>query len=209
MIQAPYDNVIVTITEKFYSSIKFDSGVMLWIDPKWDPSEHSMMEATVVSAPRAITDRMDFKGFSSEGIRPGDKILMRYDVVFAYASQPENDTAVFMNEMWYYQKSYWRADIRKVFCVIRGKKTIMLNDYIICDPIIENKSELYTDLIIRPESQRKVIRMDKAVVRHIGKNDLGVIPGDTVYFNQKYVQHYKINGKIAFILSHRHILGRD
>lgn len=208
MIRAPYDNLIVTISQKFYDSVKFESGVTLFYDPKWDPSEHSMLEAKVVSVPRTIQVREDFEGFSTEGIKPGDDILMRYDVVFAYKAQPDNDTTRFKNEMWYRQKSYWRADIRKVFAVVKDGAYHMLHDYILCEPIIEKQSVMFSDKIIRPNSYLEITRLDEVIVKSIGKNNMGILPGDRIEVLPKIMQQYKINGKLYFLISHRHVLGK-
>ncbi|HEV3223871.1 MAG TPA: hypothetical protein VGZ90_13375 [Puia sp.] len=210
---APRNNVIVKISQRFYDSVKFDSGVVLYFDPSWDPSEYAMLEGVVESVPRSIMKRKDYEGFSADGIKRGDRILFRYDVIFSYLSQPDRDSVRFKNEIWWHETSYWKVDIQKIFCTVHGDaksfsglKYSMLNGYVLCDLITEYKSDLYSDNIIRPESEKMVVRLDRAKVKAIGENNLEVQPGDTIWFSPKIPQVYSLNRKKFIIVSQRHIL---
>jgi co-chaperonin GroES (HSP10) len=119
----------------------------------------------------------------------------------------------FKNEIWWHETSYWKVDIQKIFCTVHGDaksfsglKYSMLNGYVLCDLITEYKSDLYSDNIIRPESEKMVVRLDRAKVKAIGENNLEVQPGDTIWFSPKIPQVYSLNRKKFIIVSQRHIL---
>jgi co-chaperonin GroES (HSP10) len=206
---APENNVILKMPKAFYNSFTFKSGVMIYFDPMWSPEEYAMLEGTVVSVPRSIIKRKDYDGITLDHLQRGDKVLVRYDVAFAFASQPDKDTIRFKNERWWDQTSYWNADIKKIFCIVRGEERIMLNKYVLCDIVTDILPNMMSDLIIRPESERTVVRLDRARVRAIGENNLDVTPGDMVYFSPNIPQVYSINQEKFIIISERHIMAMD
>src|SRR5688572_3999320 len=123
---APVNNLIVTIEKKLYDSVTFQSGQTIYFDPSWHPEEYAMLRAKVVSVPRGIITRQDYKGVTID-MQPGDEVYMRYDVVFAYKDQPERDTPIYKNLLFHYNEKsgkheeYWMCDILQTFAIIRDQ----------------------------------------------------------------------------------------
>src|SRR5574343_816799 len=116
----------------------------------------------------------------------------------------ETDEPKFRNRMWYGDKEYFMADIRKIFGVIRGEEIIMLNGYVMTTQFEESR-------IILPQHMRKIKHAARAQVMHIGHPKSGVPSidaemGDWVYFNPFKAQKYTINEKKFCILNQDQIL---
>ncbi len=208
---APLNTVYATIDKKFYDTIDFDSGLKLFRDTGFHPEEHAMLQATVVSVPKAIMNRQDYEGMTIE-VQPGDRILMRYDVVFSYTHQPERDTPIYKNVLLYQGIEYWKVDLQKIFGIIQEDTIIMVNGYVCCDLLEEEQED--SGLILRPDNFRKKERRDKMVVRYIGRPlagqpALNCDPGDIIYCSPGVAQLYEINQKNFYIIKQSHIVGMD
>lgn len=209
IMKAPVNNLIVTIEKKLYDSVSFQSGQTIYFDPSWHPEEYAMLKAKVVSVPRGIIDRHEYKGITVE-MKPGDEIYMRYDVVFAYKDQPDRDSPIYKNLVYHYNEAagryeeYWLCDILQTFAIIR-ERIYMVNGYVMLDPVIENKND-FSSLIIRPDHLKDVEEKEKAVIRHIGSNNLGLKGGETVLINPASVMCYTINTDKFYLIKQRNIL---
>lgn len=207
-IQSGQNDVIVTMQTKYIRNM---SDIMrnAQLDPnnKFNAADLVQIISKVHSAPKTInTNRKDYKGYSVADIRKGDLCLMRFDVVYSFAKQPENDSAVFKNMFWYYGGEYWRVDIQKLFAVIRNDEIIMQNGYVMVEPYEEVQA------IILPQHMKRLIKTVSSKVWHIGRpleghQDLGVKAFDTVYYNPQKAQHYQMNGKKFCIIKQEQILG--
>jgi co-chaperonin GroES (HSP10) len=211
IINSPLNNLYVTIDKKFYDTIQFESGVTLYKDTGFHPEESAMLEGLVVSVPRGIQDRYDYHGITMT-VQPGDKILMRYDVVFAYKEQPDRDTPIYKNVLLYNNSEYWKVDIQKVFGKILDDRIEMFNGYVYCEPLEEKVRP--TGLILLPDSLKTVERNDKMRVKYIGapligQGMLGVRPGDIVYVQPDVAQRYEINLQYFYIIKQSHLLAVD
>lgn len=209
MIHAPVNTVFVTIAQKFYDKIEYESGITLYHDTTYHPEEHAMLEGTVVSLPDGIIEREDYKGFTLD-LEPGDQILMRYDVVFAFTDQPDRSTAVYKNLLFWEGQEIWQVDIQKIFAVVRKDAIRMLNGYVLCELYIEHHTD---GILIIPEAYRDVPKNSQVFIRAIGPRlpairtmDLQV--GDRVACVPGVAQHYQINTKKFCILKRSHILGK-
>lgn len=209
-MNAPVNTIIVRIAKKFYDSVTFDSGQTIFFDPSWHPEEYAMIRATVVSVPRGIIHRHDYAGVKIE-MQPGDEILMRYDVIFAYKDQPDRDTPTYKNLLFQFNEEtgqheeYWLCDILQVFAIIR-EQPIMVNDYVMLEPIFETRSG--SEIIITPDSYRTLQLKDRAVVRHIGFNPVGLSVGDTVIINPQTVMNYSYDTNSFLLIKQRNILAK-
>jgi hypothetical protein len=132
---APINSLYVTIEKKFQETITFDSGVTLYKDTSFHPEESVMLKAKVVSVPRAIQQRYDYRGFDTDIPYVGATILMRYDVIFRYKEQPDRSTPIYKNLVFYGGQEYWRVDIQQALGIFIGGKLYGLNHYIICEPV--------------------------------------------------------------------------
>lgn len=208
---APLNTVFATLEKKFYDSVTYGSGVVLFKDTGFHPEESAMLEATVVSAPKAIMKRADYEGMEIS-LEPGDKILVRYDVVFAYSKQPERDTPVYKNVVLYEGKEYWKVDVQKIFAVILEEGMRMLNGYVCCDLLPEDMGNY--GILIRPDHYRIMERKDKMRIKYIGhpligQPTLSLTPGDVIYCLPGVAQAYEINLQKFYIIKQTHILAKD
>lgn len=208
---APMNNLIVTIEQKFYDSVTFASGQTIYFDPSWHPEEYAMLRAKVVSVPGGIIKRHDYDGITID-MKPGDEIYMRYDVVFAYKDQPDRDTPIYKNLLFQFNEKtgkyeeFWLCDILQTFAIIRDR-IFMVNGYVMLDPVIVNVGD-YSSLIHRPEHYREVELKERAIIRHIGNNMLGLSSGDMVYVNPATVMCYTINTEKFYLIKQRNILAK-
>lgn len=204
MLQAPLNNLIITIEKKHQDTIGD-----FYVDTTHNPEEHVTLTGTVVSLPRGIVDRIDYKGYTTDGIRPGDTVFFRYDVVHHFAKQPTGDSTIHKYEIFYKGKSYWRADIIKIFGYIREGIITMINGYVRLEPPTEIPSTLFI-----PHHLKSMPRTSSAVISHIGRplthlNSIAAKAGDIAYFDMKKVQQYQMQGKKFLILKQSQILGID
>lgn len=208
---APVNNLIVTIEKKFYDSVTFDSGQTIFFDPSWHPEEYTMLRAKVVSVPLGIIDRHDYHRISID-MKPGDEILMRYDVIYAYKDQPDRDSPIYKNLLFQWDEEkgryeeFWKCDILQTFAIIR-EQTEMVNGYVMLSPIIDSAGD-FSSIIYRPEHLKRVELKQKAMIRRIGKNKLGLKTGDVVYVNRSAVMCYTIDTEKFYLIKERNILAK-
>jgi hypothetical protein len=171
-----------------------------------------MLKAKVVSVPPGIINRADYRGYSLAGIKPGDEILIRYDVVFAYQDQPDRDTPIYKNLLFQYNEliekfdELWLCDILQVFAIVREGEFYMINGFVKLGIIMERK-EGYTSHIIRPDLYNNLDLRNKAIV-HAGGDALGLMPGETVIVNPHTVMQYQLNLERFYIIKEQYILGK-
>lgn len=200
---APLNRLVVTIEKKLYDTVSFESGVTLHIDPTWHPEEFAMLKAKVVSVPLGISTRYDYQGYGCD-IQPGDEILVRYDLVFHYHSQPNRDSPVYKNMFLHYNDEtekfdeYWMCDIQKVFGIIKFGMLRMVNGYIYMHQILNNPKSL----LILPEAYQSKVFLNKGRVMSAEN----IKAGQTVLFNPKIVQKYSFDTESFWIIKESHIL---
>jgi hypothetical protein len=200
MMQAPLNNIIVTIDRKWIDGFtKIMRTAELNPTNKINPADLVNIVGTVVSVPRGIQVRRDYTGFSTKDIKAGDKLIFRYSVISTLVRQPESEEPIYKNEFFYKGYIYWKVDIQEAFAVIRDEKIIMLNGYVMVEKT--NKA----NLIFVQATYKREIEAHTATVTHIGRNlthlkDTGVLPIDTVFYKPGILQNYKINDKPFGIL---------
>lgn len=211
---APLNTVYVTIQNKFYDSVQFDSGVKLFRDTGFHPEENAMLEATVVSVPKCLIGRTDYQGFRID-VKPGDKILMRYDVVYSYIDQPERDTPIYKNVLLWQGREFWKCDIQKIFGIITDAGIQMLNGYVLCDQKTEQKQGriLIVSDVSSPINYEIPINCDRLRIKFIsqpleGDPAISVSAGDIIYSVPGVAQAYEIDLKPFYILKQTHIVGK-
>jgi len=211
-MQAPVNTLIVSIDKKLYDSVTFESGQTIFFDPSWHPEEYAMLRAKVVSVPRGVIDRHDYHG-AVVTMKPGDDILMRYDVVFGYKDQPENDSPIYKNLVLQYNdekgryEELWRCDILQVFAIIGEQGLTMVNNYVQLDLIQENEGD-FSALIIRPDNYKQVDSRQLARVRFANSAMVDLCSGDVVYINPQTVMCYQINLDKFYVIKAHHILAK-
>lgn len=211
-MQAPVNKLIVTLEKKFYDSVTFQSGQTIYFDPSWQPEEFAMLQARVVSVPKGVTERNDYKGVVVD-ISPGDKILMRYDVVFSYKDQPDRDSPVFKNLLFDYNEKkqrfeeLWLCDILQIFAIIREREFVMINGYVLLDPIVEERDSL-SSLIIIPDNYKQTSPKYRARIRAINSKKFDLQAGDEVYINPATVMCYQINLDKFYVIKENYLLAK-
>jgi hypothetical protein len=209
----PINKLLVTLEKKLYDSRTFESGQTIFFDPSWQPEEYAMLKARVVSVAPGVINRFDYKGYSI-CVKPGDEILIRYDVVFAYVDQPDRDTPVYKNLLFVYNDQsgkydeLWLCDILQVFAIIRDNKFHMINGFVMLDPIVDKRAD-FSSRIIRPDSHNCLIMRNKAVVRAVNSSTLPIGVNDTVYINPQMVMQYQLNLEKFYIIKEQYILGHE
>lgn len=210
-MHTPTNKLIVRLSKKLYDSRTFESGQTIFFDPSWQPEEYAMLEATVISTPPSIIDRHDYNGYKM-CVKPGDIILIRYDVVFAYHDQPERDSPRYKNLIFEYNeetKEYqevWICDILQVFAVKRDDVWQMINGFVMLNIIIEQQMD-YT-YIIMPDSLKRKELKHKATIKHGGEG-LDLVPGDTIYINPNMVMRYQFNLEPFYIIKEQYVLAKQ
>lgn len=211
-MHTPVNKYLVTLEKKFYDSVTFQSGQVIHFDPSWNPEEYAMLRANVLSTPGGITKRRDYKDVTPI-IQPGDEVLIRYDVVFAYKDQPDRDTPIYKNLLFQWSdvnqrfEEVWLCDILQIFAIIRDQQYQMVNGYVLLDIIHENEYENYHS-IIRPVSFKSSELKDRAIVKAINSKTLDVRAGDTVYINPSFVMCYQIDTYKFYVIKESHLLGK-
>jgi hypothetical protein len=211
-MHTPINKLIVVLEKKLYDSRTFESGQTIHFDPSWHPEEYAMLTAKVVSVPPGVINRPDYKGYSIAGIQPGDEILIRYDVVFAYQDQPDRDTPIYKNLLFNYNELFekfeelWLCDILQVFAIIRHGEFYMINGHVMLD-ILKERQRTVSNLIITPDNHTNLDSKQIAKVR-CGGNGLGLSPGDLVYINSHTVMQYQLNLERFYIIKEQYILGK-
>lgn len=198
---SPQNKLIVRIQNKYIDKITTASGVILYLDTTFHPENQAMIEAEVIAIPESIMTRADYVAYT-ELPAVGDTILMRYDVVYAYRNQPDRATPIYKNMLWLRGDEYWMCDIQKVFAVKTADGYRMLNGYVFCDMVTEDRFE--NSIIETPLSVRTKVLDDKMIVRHIGPGE--VQTGETIYCQPRVAQHYALNTDHFFIIKQSHIL---
>lgn len=210
-MQTSMNKLIVRLSKKLYDSRTFDSGQTIFFDPSWQPEEYAMLEATVISIPAGVIDRSDYHGYKIL-VQPGDKVLIRYDVVFAYHDQPDRDSPIYKNLLFEFNESTnkyeenWLCDILQVFAVKEGDEWQMINGYVMLNIIKE--SPIRNTYILTPDSLINKEVKDKATVL-AGGIELGIAKGDTVYIHPEMVMRYQMNLFPFYIIKQQYILGKQ
>jgi co-chaperonin GroES (HSP10) len=207
MIQAPQDNIIVTVTSKYTKdfgtltkrlSISDATSVHL--------EDFANIVGTVVSLPMEISKEKKEAGYSMDEIKIGDKLIFAFNVIFDFYQKEHDALPLYRNKISYNAKDYWLADITKIFAIIREQEIIMINGFVMATPFKE-------DLIFTQNGQYKSRASKSSEVMHIGSprtnlKKINVNMGDTIHYNPKKTQKYQINDKPFIILSQQQVLGK-
>lgn len=200
-ITAPKNNVIVIMQRKyvrnFTSLLKMAAIQNL---TSIEPADYVNTICKVISVPKTIGDKREYNGFSASGIRPGDTVIVRYDLVYEFAQKEPDAEPIYKNMFWYKGVEYWACDIKKIFTVVRGSKVIMQNGYIMIEKL-EKPSKIFL-----PAHLKKQMASAKAIVTHSPENS-EVCTGDLVFFPPNKLQIYQVNEKPFGIIRERDIFG--
>jgi len=208
-MHTPINKLVVTLEKKLYDSRTFESGQTIYFDPSWHPEEYAMLKAKVISVPPGVINRKDYEGFKI-AVNPGDEILIRYDVVFAYNDQPDRDSPIYKNLIFHFNEEeqryeeLWLCDILQVFAIIKDKDYYMINGHVMLHIISERRPA--STIIDMPEGWQQTELKNKATVI-AGGGALGLRPGQTVLINPGMVMTYQMDLFKFYIIKEQYILG--
>jgi len=143
--------------------IELSNGKTLFIDTSWEREKHAPTIGEVVKVPnRLIFDRkstMRTTEFDVDmELKVGDQAIYHYLV-------PENcmkrGEYVEVNDDIYFVVNY-----DQIFCAKRGDEVIMVNGYILIEPVVEDAFE--SNILITPESLKDKNSPIEGIVRYIG-----------------------------------------
>lgn len=176
MIQASENYILVEIEKKYQDE---NGGIL--IDTTWTPEEYTTLEGTVVMPPVRVKSDRYRKIIGT--VEKGDKIFFSYGVIFAYKTQPDDDTPVYKNLIVYEGKQYWKVDMGEVFCV-NGER--MVTENFLIEPIDE----------------------ETGIIKAMPNVNLSCNVRDVVCFEPQFVQKYNIFGKEHYIIPSRRVLAK-
>lgn len=206
MIQAAIDTVFVKVR---YTSTRPITDVARLVamqhNTSIDLSDLITITGEVVSIPKKVSNKREYKGFSTKHIEVGDTAIFSYLVV-GNIKQVEEDF-IHKNEVFYNGEKYFSTNITDIFAVIKGEEIVMLNGYVMLTDFTPSR-------LILPQHMRRLKQATKSKVISIGypKNNstsIKVKQGDNVFFNPFLAQRYKINDKPFVILQQDKILGKE
>lgn len=194
-IISPSNNVIVKIDSKFVENVT-NAIKMANLNPgsQLNPADYVNITGEVVSLPKSISKRMDYRGYTTKDVQVGDIAIFSYKVIFSFDELPDGN-AGYRNLFWYKGQEYWLVDIQELYGVIRGNDIIMVNGYCMVGDL-SPKSEI---VLLNKEKKRKPM-VANATLWHIG-NNLETAPkikaeaGDKVYYNPNRCLEYKLGEK--------------
>lgn len=196
------DNLLVRIDKKYEDEITAPGGMKFYFDPSFDPTWHATVTGTVLTVPMGLSTSPDVKGIIPEAV-PGDEIIFSYLVV----SEMDDHYAypVHANWMNFDGEECWKVNYGLVLGYIRNGEIVPASGYVFMEQFPDIVTEKTDSGLWIPEmSQRKKIK-GRAIARHIGipkkgKSPLDVRPGETVFYNDRFVQKYKIAGTNWLVL---------
>jgi len=200
-IVAPFNNIIVSIERKYirnFTSLLRMAAIQNLTSI--EPADYVNIIGKVVSIPKAISNRREYKGYKLDNIKVGDTVIFSHMVIYSFIQTNPNAEPIYRNLFWYKGKEYWTCDILNLFASIRNEKIIMHNGYVMVEKL-EKPSKIFL-----PVHVKKQINTAKAVVTQVAENT-EVCVGDTVYFNPSIIQIFQINEKPFGILRRKDILG--
>lgn len=203
MFQAPLNKLVIKVASKFLMGPnRFLREDVMNPSSRINPADYVQIVGEVVSIPRKIGDRVEYAGYSTVDIRPGDTAIFSYQVIYNYTVI--EDEVIFKNMVYYNGEEFFIADIQHIYAVIRNKQIRMQNGYVMI-------AEPEKPLIILPTEIQK--SSTQSIVTHIGRcltteKPIDVMPGDTVYFNQNKLMTYQMNNKSFGVLRQSDIFGK-
>ena len=207
-LETPTNNIIVKVKTKYIGNI----SNILKLSAIQDGSSVDSVDLVnimgeVVGLPRCIqTEKVGYKGFSSEKIKIGDTAIFSYNIIHDFKIIDETSEPVYRNRFFYNGEEYFVADITKVFGIIRRKKITMLNSYVMLGECLDSS-------LILPATLKKLKKASETDLMHIGfpktkEKNINAKSGDTIYISPNSIQKYQINGKKFSIATQNKILGK-
>jgi co-chaperonin GroES (HSP10) len=196
--------VILKVKSKFTQTFdKMIAMANLFQGSQVNPADYVNNVGEVVAVPRSVRKRMDYKGYSAEGIQVGDTAIFSYEVIYNIEELPDG-AFKYKNQLNYKKDEVFLADITDIFAVIRDNQIIMINGYVMIQDISEpSKLILVTQKRVTPNAvSATVIAVGKSLEH---QKPIDIQPTERVLLDFRKVQHYQINDQKFGIVQQRHI----
>jgi len=204
-IESAVNHLIVEIQEpyqkNFYNAIRMSN-----LDPgtSVNPADYATITGKVISVPRVLCNRRDYRGVDVSDIKVGDVALFSYTVVHAF-NETQTGESSFTNEFRVGNRYYWRVDAPQVFGYIRDGEVHMLNGYVMISEVVP------PHILHLPTIRKREVFASPATVLAIGKNVVGkkeidVKPDDKIGIDFRKVANYAIGENKFAIVRQKDIL---
>ncbi len=183
---------IIRMQVKNQDTIKFDSGIELFQDTWLNNEEKVSLTGTVLHIPPS----------EKYGIRKGDQIYFRYDVVsdggINHEGQRVHDNRILLDG-----ELVWIVRVDRVIAVIRDGKPISVPDYIVGTPVKRKRFE--SSIIIGGDEEIEVPYM-----MDVSWPGTEIQPGTRVVVLPEYVSRYNFesrHGQEKMVLRFDYVVG--
>lgn len=114
------------------------------------------------------------------------------------------------NRFYYDDKELWKVDYSLIFAIRRNGHMRMTGDYLLFEPIVENRPELIgKSTLIRTEGDRMCIREDKGWLRCGARGREGMREGDVLLFDANMKEKYNVEGHPVYIVKRQYVIGKE
>ena len=182
-----------------------EGQIKVFVDGSYEPEKHAITYGEVVCVPPRLDEELE----TDMEVEVGDRIFFHY---LCCMNSIRDNLFVIQGDTVYYMINYGSA-----FCVKRGDKTIMLNGYILVEPIDEISERTSGGLII-PKSKQVTTNCNEGIVISAGNplksEEKNCEVGDRIFFRThaqaplQYSLFSNFDGnKIVYRMKYCHIYG--
>jgi len=198
-LKCPFNKILVTIEKKYQ-----DKEKGLFIDTTYHPEEYATLKGVVHSVPARLKNE-HWREETQQIIQPGDEIWFSFYVVYSFTRYENNETPSYKNLIVFEGQEYWQVDYSEVFCVKRGDEIIMPYQYVLLEPMKDDRNlKSKSGLIITHNETFQ----DRAKVKALPKINVDCTIGDIIPIEQQYVQKYRLFDSLHYILPVRRLIAK-
>lgn len=198
MIISPRNYVFFTIDKQFSDHLFGPSGMKFHLVLGGTPGQellHVREYGKVVSVPRSLSPELKTK----MNLQVGDKIYFHFHTVSEENRYEVNGQRVY------------KVHYSEVYCAIRDEQIIMLNDYVLCEPVMETEEDIKTPAGIYLKSAPEPIPL-RASVTHLNEPVDGssseLKAGDHIYYDTHSDVPITIEGHAYYRMRKQDILAK-
>ncbi len=176
--------------------IKGVDGQALFLDIDYNKYHHAVQNGIVEFCPGRISASQS----NDIPLVQGDKVYFHHFIV-----QKDN---LYLNE----GKEYYKCDHRDIYCVIRDGKINMLEEWILCVPVLEPEENFFKGgLYLKPTRENLPFR---ATIKHVSKlaKEAGLNVGDEIIYRADADYEMPIEGDKYYRMKFHNvvaIVGKD
>lgn len=199
-MKTPKNNILIRADSVYDDQFKYKS-LKLYVDPLYDPTNHSTTFGEVVGVPEAMSQSHHLYKFIVPEVRIKDRVYFHYNAMIIASEEKNVLTDREGNKVYSIPYEY-------IFCSIRNGNIVMIGGRVLCETIKCGEDvDLGVGTIKGKVSKGGIVyeintshNLKKAKIAHIGtptkdEPDLAVKAGDTIWFEKNADLKYKIEGK--------------